>query len=334
MYTTNNTIFYVAGRSGGHIVPALTLAARHKKKHPQDITSFIATNTLLDKNILRSASMIDNCYHMKLNNTPGRRIFAYPSFIYNLLRVCWQTYKLFLCTRPKHVVSTGGYIGIPITFVAYMLNIPVTLYELNAEPGRASKVIARFATTINCCFEHACSYFPKEKTRKAAYPIRFAPPRTPHKLPERFSASKKTVLILGGSQGSLFINKAIKEFVINNTDRDKLQVIHQFGAADKTNWKEFYARYQIPALTFTFTREIDYYYNIADIVVCRSGAGTLFETLFFEKLCLTIPLETRTTQHQVINAQALHKEYPEKVMVIMQDKYQQLFDHLSNALQK
>ena len=71
---------------------------------------------------------------------------------------------------------------------------------------------------------------------------------------------------------------------------------------------------------FAYKEDLAPCYAAADIIICRAGAGSLFETLFFGKPCLTIPLETSSTAHQKDNARALSKQYPELITMLTEQE--------------
>ena len=99
-----------------------------------------------------------------------------------------------------------------------------------------------------------------------------------------------------------------------------LQVIHQLGDSTLNEWQALYAAHGIPALVFSFNHAIEYCYAASDLVLCRAGAGTLFELLFFQKKCITIPLETTENNHQLFNAQAFVHEYPHMIRMFRQQE--------------
>ena len=217
----------------------------------------------------------------------------------------------------------GGLISIPVCLAGKLLRIPIELYELNVEPGKAVNFLSKFVSKINICFDETEKYFPFKKCNLVSYPIRFS--ESEKKLSKleaikkiNLSEDKKTILILGGSQGSVFINNLFKDFILqNNNINNKIQVIHQTGS-DKFDWELLYKENLICAITFDFSDNIEQYYLAADIVVCRSGAGSLSEILFFQKKCITIPLEINSNNHQLLNAKSLEKKHPDLFCVLRQ----------------
>jgi len=320
----NNTICYVAGRSGGHLLPAITLAQQHKEKRPNDRIVFITTAATLDKAIINEHKFIDAHEILNIGNLPTS-IWRYPVYLFSLAKAFFRCIKILKTESISTAISTGGYVLLPVSIAAKLLAIPVVVYELNALPGKAVKILAPLITSINTCFKTTQNYLPKHQCTVGTYPLKF-------KIQDRMSkeearaqlkltSNRKTIFILGGSQGSLFINNTIKKWLEKDlAHHQQLQIIHQIGSHDQFDWQGYYKNIQIPAIVFNFTNNLATHYNAADIIICRSGAGTLFETVFFNKPCITIPLETKQTDHQLFNAQAMHKQYPHLVSLLTQSK--------------
>ena len=312
-------IAFVAGHSGGHIIPCITQAKKELAEKAETDVLFFSTNSELDKKIFSNYNFIK--YKMFL---PNLSLSKKLNFIWNFKSVFIQSLITLIKYRPIKIVSMGGLVSVPVCLAAKLLNIPIVLWELNVEPGKAVKFISKLTPNINICFEETRKYFKNKTCNLVAYPVRFdeSLKKTNQKdILEKigFNISKKTLFIIGGSQGSTFINNLVKDFIIQNpTIKEKIQVIHQTGA-DKFDWKNFYQSAQINAITFDFYNKVEEYYMAADIIICRSGAGTLAEVLFFEKRCITVPLKTNTTSHQILNADALMRQYPHLFYVIIQN---------------
>lgn len=319
----SNTICFVAGRSGGHIKPALTLAQHYCIQYPDARIIFFSTNTPLDHQIINESAIVTHHISLTLSNIP-RSLMTYPWYCIQFFWCILKSIGYLHTYKPKKILSIGGYISLPVCFAAKLLFIPIELFEVNAVPGKASTVLASFSTKINVCFKSAKSYFPAKKVHTIAYPIHYDQPIN---LPEQARATlqlipnKKTILILGGSQGSLFINTLTKSFIEQNAKNNALQIIHQTGKQDTFNWNDFYTAKNIPSRVFSYSTSMELFYQAADLIICRAGAGTLFEAVYFKKPCMVIPLQTKTTSHQLYNAQALAQEYPELITVFYQHEF-------------
>lgn len=336
------SIAFVAGRSGGHIIPALTLAQRIKEQDPGINIIFFTTSYPLDQAIIKKhGSHINQHIALTLGNVPFFNIFKIIIFALNLCRAFFRSWKLLRRTRPAKVIGMGGYISIPVCLAARVLRIPVHLYDLDAKPGKANRFLAKYADKIFVCFEQTKSYLPSAKCELTSYPIRFS--SQVKSLSQETAQSqlglsnKKTIFINGGSQGSVSINAHIKEWLeLNPHIHSLIQVIHQTGAYDTTDWKSFYSELDIPAVTFSYRQDLAPCYSACDLIITRAGAGSLFEALFFEKPIITIPLETSSTAHQKDNARALASTFPEQVTMITEQEIKKdnmtLFRHLNRYI--
>ena len=337
-YPSPIIICCASGKSGGHIIPNLTYALEYKKKYteknqPPQIL-FISSSANLDAQILHDNKKIDVWDQLTINLSS--RLLFMPLNIYQLMRATLKSFFILLKARPTIILSTGGIVAVPVCIASWLLRIPINLYELNAVPGKATKFLAPLASEIFVCFKKTQTYFKQSKI--IPYPIRFTqsdhthnnqthnnhtPNNTIHNtknsspLFPHFCPKRKTILILGGSQGSRALNNIIKQTLESHTLlHDNVQVIHQHGPhntltiknhtpsnthpsshnhtfshesstlhKNTLSWPEFYNSLNIPAITCEFnadTKQLTQYYQKADLVICRAGAGSIFETLFFK----------------------------------------------------
>lgn len=316
------TYCYVAGKTAGHILPALALAKQMKHLDPRADILFISTSTQLDLKLLSDNKDITQHVPYTLANIPYRKPWRLPLFGWQLLKRIHASYALLRGTRPERIVSTGGLIAVPVCLAGWWLKIPIDLYELNAEPGAAIHWLSKLATRVYYCFDETALALPAAKRRKTEYPIYISLNSASATHDElNFDETRKTIFILGGSQGSEMLNQALKMTLSNNSDlASSVNIIHQIGNREDhlASWRSWYAQHHIPAYVFSYEPTCVPYYKLADVVICRSGAGTLFELEALQKQYITIPLETKSTAHQVTNAVAMERQYPELVKVVRQ----------------
>ena len=313
----------VAGKSGGHIVPALSYAHEYRQTSPDTPILFFSTDAKLDTSIVLSYPFISTYVPIKLDNFPRKKVWRYPAFIWHLINSFLTSIKYLWSQAPKRVISMGGYISIPVCLSAWLLRIPIELFELNASPGQASLFLAKFATKISVCFEQALNFFPANKTYKREYPLRFTDADRISKnqacIYLGLDPKKKVLLVLGGSQGSHFINNLLKDLTKEYAQELKdIQILHQTGDADVGAMRMVYADGSFTAQVFDYKNDLQYCYSAADLVIARAGAGTLFELAFFSKKSIIIPLEADTTTHQLDNALAMAQRYPDLFIVLNQ----------------
>lgn len=328
------TICFVAGKSGGHIIPCLTII--NPQQHPHVL--FFSTNRLLDKKIISTNPHVTWHIALPLVSFIPSKLLSYPltawHFFYSIMISFFYLYK----TKPIEIITTGGIVAIPVCIAAYTMRIPITLYALDAVAGKALKKLAPLATTINHCFTSAQQYFPKNKCVLTHYPIKFS--HADKAIDKKKACTllglnehKKTVLFLGGSQGSLFLNQCARKLVENPSfSSATTQIIHQTGTIDSTNWSSFYKNKNVSAHIFSYTNHIATMYAAADHIVCRAGAGTLFEIVFFEKKCIVIPLKTESTDHQIDNACAITDMYPNFFSYILQKEVESDYNSFISKL--
>ena len=316
---------FVAGKSGGHLLPCITKAEQALQTKAADQAYLFSSGSSLDYKIMEKHPTIEHYVPATIDSIPYKQPWLFPLFIFNMTSYFFHSlYKLWTIA-PAKIISFGGLNSIPVCLAGKILGIPFELYELNVQPGQAIKFLSYFTDTVYICFNQTAQYFSNKKTVLAPYPVRFTNADLIHdkeKLLEEWNLTKdrKTIVILGGSQGSMFVNQAIKNCLEQDEQfAHSVQIIHQIGMYDHDNYKEFYAQHNIPAVVFAYNEQLQNFYNLADIIICRAGAGTLFEVEFFKKQCVIIPLQTDLNDHQVCNAQAMADMYPDRFTVITQE---------------
>ena len=327
------TICFVAAKSGGHILPCLTLASHLKETAYNASVLFISAKNQLDYQLTHNHPNIDRNIYITLCNIPYKKPYLLPKFF---LQLIWATLKIFLFfikKRPEKIISSGGYIATPVIIAGSLLRIPIELWELNVIPGKAIKWLSFFAQRINICFPETINHFSPKKCHLSSYPIRYheGEKSSPLLCKEKLNLKKnlKTIFILGGSQGSKELNEMVKEILNKNVLlAKKIQVIHQTGPHNPELIEEWYKKHNIAAHVFTYKNNLACMYNAADIIISRAGAGALAEIIFFEKPAIIIPLTTIQTDHQIHNAQSIAKQFPQRIIVATPTESTKIIDFL------
>lgn len=320
-------ICFVAGKSGGHLLPCLTQATQIKAQNPEAELYVFTCGSPLDYKIMNNYPAIHHLVPTELDNPPYGHPWLLPWFA---VKTGWyflkSIYRLWQI-KPQKVISMGGFVAIPTCLAAKLLGIDIELYELNVEPGKATVFLSKFTDKIYTCFTSTQKYFPKHQCIHFNYPVRFTNADLQldkKELLQKYNLTphRKTLLILGGSQGSILLNQTIKQLIETNPSiAQTLQIIHQTGASDNFNYATFYQEYKVPAHVFSYSQKLQDFYTLADVIVCRAGAGTLFEIKFFDKKCITIPHETANTNHQIKNVLELQEQYPQQFFIIKQSDF-------------
>ncbi|MFH1799163.1 MAG: undecaprenyldiphospho-muramoylpentapeptide beta-N-acetylglucosaminyltransferase [Candidatus Omnitrophota bacterium] len=287
-------IILAAGGSGGHIFPAVALAAELKKRGIKDIF-FVSSKRRLDKSILDAQK--HRCFFLSVNPLPGGFkplgffVFAIKFFV-DMVRAGGIVLKI----RPDVVVGFGGYSSCAIAVTAWIFKIPVMVHEQNIEPGIANKMLSRLAKRIAISFRGAegCFGYVKEKIFYSGNPLRMDilfndRKKSAEKL--GIASDKFTVLVIGGSQGASFLNKIASEcaLVIKERMGDMAQFIHITGRQNDERIREFYRVNKINGKVYAFLENIADAYAASDVAVSRSGAAAIFELAFYGKPMILVP---------------------------------------------
>lgn len=329
---------YTTGRSGGHIIPALTHARHALAADPKAKILFISTDTPLDRSIIGKAPEVAVHTTIDLGNVP-HSFWLWPNYLINLIRATWTIGKILWRLDPTSIFSTGGYIAVPVSIIGWILRIPIEICELNVVPGSAARFISRFANKTTICFDETARYFPTSaQVVRGNYPVRFT---EKDKLSKEVACKKlgidpaqKIVLVVGGSQGSQFINDVMPGVSAELKKKQPLFVLHQTGGGltELERVRTAYKNAGINAQVFSFSNEMQVLYSAADMVIGRAGAGTLFELDFFGKKGIIIPLETDITSHQIDNAEAMSRQSGGRMKMLKQQEVSQHPDRLTTAI--
>lgn len=210
------------------------------------------------------------------------------------LRAFRRCRRLIADFRPAAVLGVGGYASAPAVFAASAMRVPTFLHEQNSVPGRVNRFSARFVEEVLVTFPAAAEYFKNARlvgmpTRREMFGVSRGQAR------ETLGLKPPVVLIFGGSGGALNINLAAAEAFRENTPYTVVQVA---GRRDFPRLSTDNARHWI----LEYVDDIWRYIAAADVVVIRSGAGSLFDTAAVGRASLLIPYPYATGDHQLHNA--------------------------------
>ncbi len=227
--------------------------------------------------------------------------FAFRSLL-GLLR-CRRILKNFGATV---VMGMGGFTS-TIPLVAGRLGGCRTLvHESNAIPGRANRLNARFCDRVLVGLEACAAHFDAAKTRVVGTPLRSGLEQQPDKTEalQHFGLQpdKKTLLVMGGSQGARGINQMVSQSLATFSDAG-VQVLHIAGTDDFEMVREAFGESGGAGCVLEFCAEMGMAYAAADVAVCRSGASSLAELAYFALPAVLIPYPFAADDHQTRNAE-------------------------------
>lgn len=292
-------IVFVGGGTGGHVFPALAVLEELKARTAAKVV-WIGSRGGMEGGLLAR-------YDIPFYGIPAgklRRYFSLRNFLdmFKIIGGIALSFFILLKQKPSLVFSKGGYVSVPVTLAAFFLGIPVFTHESDIVPGLATRINARFAEKILISFADTRGCFrarEQEKTVHTGNPVRSdllgGSPAAGRKL-VGCPRGRFLLLVLGGSQGSAFLNRLVLAALPKLTE--SCYVVHQMGEANyrSTQSPNYYG-------TPFFTRELPDVLAAADLVVCRSGANTLWELAALGKPSLLIPLPRSASRgDQIENA--------------------------------
>ncbi|MBF0252245.1 MAG: undecaprenyldiphospho-muramoylpentapeptide beta-N-acetylglucosaminyltransferase [Candidatus Omnitrophica bacterium] len=288
-------ILVAAGGSGGHIFPGISFSSCAKKNNNCKI-SFLASNRLLDKNLINSYGL--NAYFLSANPMPfNRNIFKWITFFCKIIFDFFKAAGILIKEKINVVVLFGGYSSGAVAVAAFFLRVPIIVHEQNLVPGRAVNIISMFAKKIALSFPETKNVFNERIAAKTIYtgnPLREYKLYADVKIPLAelgLQSGKKTILIMGGSQGSTFLNDNFSHIAkkINDKMPGCFQFIHLTGKKDFDTVSDYYENNKIPSKVVSFLDKIEYAYALATIAVTRAGASALFELAKFRIPMVVVP---------------------------------------------
>ncbi len=297
-------ILIATGGSGGHIYPALSVARELRSRGHEAF--FVGVFGTFQPRIEREGF---SCRVISSRGFKTESLKSGLQWIVSMVKSICGSYRIIRESRPERVVGFGGYGAFPLVLVAIVLRVPTIIHEQNVRPGRANRMLAPLVTKIAVSFSQSMDRWRWHRTLFSGCPCRS--PQKGASVPEvrqhfGLAEDRLTLLVMGGSQGSLTINRVFLEALPVLARARRFQVIHLTGEAEQEDVRARYAREGIPCYVASFMDEMEQAYTAADVAVCRAGAVTVSELAAFRLPAVLIPYPYAGA-HQKENAQVLVK---------------------------
>ena len=293
MHKKRNNLLIAASGTGGHIFPALAVSQMVEKNWN---INWLGVKQRLD------SKFIPRKYNLLSLNlkTPQKNFFI--GFQY--LKILFSTFKIIKILKEKKinlVFTTGGYISAPTIIASKLLKIPVIIHESNLIPGTVTKYFGFLCEVVLIGFKETNSYLKNCKTIFTGTPLRDEFYQT-NSLPEWVPKGEGPLLIvIGGSQGA----KAINDIFYESLDfliQQNFRIVHIIGKHNLSNSiTKKYNNY----VQKKFTNQIASLMQNCDLVISRSGSGTINELIQTGKPSILIPYPNSKNNHQEKNAMLL-----------------------------
>ena len=286
------------GGTGGHVIPLLAVARELRQRGHEVL--FAGTERGLESKLVPAGG-----FELRRIDIGGLNRVSLGQRIGTLLKLPVATLACIPLVRPcAAVFSMGGYVAGPPVMAALLARVPVVVMEPNAVPGFTNRAIGRFVARALVSFPETAAYFPAGRTETTGLPVR----------EEFFAIAPKPreavlqVLITGGSQGSHTLNQAARQsWALFREANSAVRIVHQTGPREFEAIREEFAQSGIAGDVLPFIADMPAAFGAADLVVCRSGAGTVSELAAAGKPSILSPFPFAADDHQTRNAEALQR---------------------------
>ena len=308
------------GGTGGHIFPAVSIANALRQRQPDCEILFVGANGRMEMERVPEAGY--NIVGLDIQGLERRKVLRNIRIIYNFVRSRRKARQIVRSFRPDVAIGVGGYVSAAAMSAAAALGVPVVLQEQNSFAGVTNRFLAKKASKICVAYDGMERFFDKEKIVKTGNPVRqniIAPDIDRQAAYDYFGLErdKKTILVVGGSLGAKTINDSIALHIDKLLQTD-CQIVWQTG---KNYFAAIKAKISEQGIKFTtdsanplyakrmfvsdFISQMDYAYNVADLVISRAGASSVSELCLLGKPAILVPSPNVAENHQYHNAMAL-----------------------------
>lgn len=290
-------IVFTGGGTAGHVTPNIALIQKLSQQGWQ--CEYIGSNQGIEKTLIEKINV--PFYGIKSGKL--RRYFSWQNFI-DPFKILWGTIQSFFILgkiKPNLIFSKGGFVAFPVVFAAWLRRIPVIAHESDLTPGLATRLSYPFARHMCVTFDKAKNYFKKsDKVKVTGTPIReslFQGDKNKGKLFCQFNNDKPCLLVVGGGLGSVAINKVVRAALPELLKTYNVIHLCGQGKVDQSLKYEGYKQFE-----YVYDEMPDLF-ALADLIISRSGANSVYEVLALAKPHIFIPLPLSASRgDQIQNA--------------------------------
>ncbi|MBT3174330.1 MAG: undecaprenyldiphospho-muramoylpentapeptide beta-N-acetylglucosaminyltransferase [Lentimicrobiaceae bacterium] len=302
----NTKILISGGGTGGHIFPAIAIANELKSKINDIEILFVGAKGRMEMEKVPMAGY--KIIGLWISGLQRRLTIKNLLFPFKLISSLLKAKSIINKFSPNVVVGTGGYASGPLLYCASLSKIPTLIHEQNAFPGITNKLLAKNVSKVCVSYSGMEKFFPPDKLKITGNPIRKEILHISVSKKEALNffgleTDKKTLLIIGGSQGARKINEAILHNIKIVLDMN-IQLLWQTGESsfdsivkNTTEFKNIQVR--------KFIQRMDMAYSACDFIISRAGAIAIAEIIASKKPAIFIPLPSAAEDHQTKNAMSL-----------------------------
>lgn len=285
-------VILAGGGTGGHLYPAIALAEELTKRRIDFI--FMVSDRGIEREILSKLNY--KFFEQNIKPFTNRSLVGKINILFSIAKEIYRLKKYFDVS--DKVILFGGYAAAVSGLIALIRGCDLYIHEQNSVMGFTNRFFARYAKKVFISFDKTLRV--KGETLVSGNPVRSSIVETAPK-----SELGKTVMLIGGSQGSRILNNIMAESA-NELIAKGYKIIHQTG---KKLFIETKTKYESLGLLgnpnielFDYLDDINNYYFKADILVSRAGSGSIFEIMRVKRPAIFVPLKSAAKNHQYFNA--------------------------------
>jgi UDP-N-acetylglucosamine--N-acetylmuramyl-(pentapeptide) pyrophosphoryl-undecaprenol N-acetylglucosamine transferase len=312
-------ILLAGGGTGGHVYPGLAIAEALQRHAPSARVLFVGSRGGMEASLVPAAGVpfVGLAVRPPRSRAALRMVVSAASVGISLV----QAFAVVVRFRPDVIIATGGVAAVPSVIAGAVTNTPIIVLEGNAIPGRTNRWLARYSRAIAVSSDEAAARLPAGRTVVTGLPIRravYSATREDGIAAFGLDPARKTVLVIGGSQGAARLNIAVGEAVRRLAFRRDLQVLHQAGrgwdaaggedrdsARGASRPEPTPTAGEIRYLRVPYLQSIGLAYACADLVVSRCGANALAEITACGRPSILVPYPHAADDHQTYNARSI-----------------------------
>jgi UDP-N-acetylglucosamine--N-acetylmuramyl-(pentapeptide) pyrophosphoryl-undecaprenol N-acetylglucosamine transferase len=295
-------VLVMAGGTGGHVFPALAVAARLRARGAPVV--WMGTRNGLEATLVPQAGI--PVEWIEVTGLRGKGLGQKLRMPFMLGRALLQAGAILRRLRPRVVLGMGGFASGPGGAMARWLRIPLVVHEQNAIAGLTNRGLSRLANRVLEAFP--ATFAPARQAQTVGNPVRAEIAALPPPA-ERFAgrAGRPRLLVLGGSQGALALNQRVPQALALLEPDERPEVWHQAGGRLHEAAVEAYREAGMTARLTPFIADMAEAYGWADLVLCRAGALTVAELAAAGVGAVLVPFPFAVDDHQTANARFLER---------------------------
>jgi UDP-N-acetylglucosamine--N-acetylmuramyl-(pentapeptide) pyrophosphoryl-undecaprenol N-acetylglucosamine transferase len=292
----------MAGGTGGHVYPALAVA-EVLQEHSRDIV-WLGTRRGLEARVVPAAGI--SIEWVSIHGLRGKGRLTLLAAPFRLVLALLQSLRILARHRPAVVLGMGGFVSGPGGLAAWLLRRPLVIHEQNAVSGLTNRLLARVAQVVLQAFPGAFSS--RVNAQTIGNPVR-ADIAAIEEPAIRMAGRQGPLrlLVLGGSQGALALNKVLPAALARLGDDISLLVRHQTGSRTLAETQAVYREFGVDVELLPYIEDMAEAYAWADLIVCRAGALTVAEVAAAGLAAIFIPFPAAVDDHQTANATPMAK---------------------------